>query len=220
MTLTTTKKNKTNKNNSLKKNLRNITLAGLLTLPCTNALAIETIFNLHKGSESKTAGFSVAVADNFSKGSNFYWSVGYSSLRDISVDWYYNVQVEWLQDIVIDEDKGDLYFNNNTIDATLSYRQKLRGYNNFLKKVTIEYQAGASLGLTDNKFFWTDLNEEKYFSEKGDINPLLAISTHYNFDKKTALVLGLKYQPSFSEFGDISSIFLGINYKFGKVINY
>lgn len=214
------KLNITNKNKSLTVKSRNILFVGLLALPCFNTMAIDTTFSLQKATESKTAGFSIAVADNFSKGSNFYWSVGYSSLRDINIGWYQNIELASLQNIVIDEDKGDLYFNNAVIEATISYRQKLRGYHNFLKKVTIEYQAGASVGLTDNKFYWTDLDEEKYFSEKGDVNPLIAISSHYNINKNTAFVLGLKYQPSFSEFGDLGFISFGINYKFGKAINY
>lgn len=199
------KKNiKHNKNKTLRLNICKLATAGLLTLSCSNVMALDTSFSLHKGDESKTKGMSVGIADNFSKGSPWYWSVAYSTLDD--------VQVEWNND--------ELYFKNDTIDALISYRQQLKSYNDFFKKVTIEYQVGASVALTENKFFWQDLNEEKYFSEKGDINAILAVAAHYNFNKKTALTLGVKYQPSFSEFGGVSSVFVGINYKFGKVVGY
>lgn len=197
-------KSKANKNNRLKNTLGQLSLAGLLTLSCSSAMALDTSFSLHKGDESKTKGMSVGLADNFTKGSNWYWSVAYNTLDDVKVTW----------------NNDELYFKTDTIDAVVSYRQQLKSYNDFFKKVTLEYQVGASVALTENKFFWQDLNEEKYFSEKGDINAVLAFAAHYNFNKKAALTLGIKYQPNFSEFGDISSVFIGINYKFGKTMGY
>lgn len=196
--------NKINKNSALRNNVSKLAVAGLLTFSCANVMALDTSLSLHKGDESKTKGISVSIADNFAKGSAWYWSVAYNTLDD--------VQVKWNND--------ELYFKTDTLDAAISYRQQLKSYNDFLKKVTIEYQVGASIALTENKFYWAALNEEKYFSEKNDINALLAVSAHYNFNKKTALTLGVKYQPSFSEFGDISSVFVGINYKFGSVVGY
>jgi len=196
--------NKVNKNKTLRNHIKQITLAGLLTLPAASAMAIDTSFSFHKGDESKTKGISVGLGDNFAKGSPWYWSVAYNTLD--------KVQVKWNSD--------ELYFKIDTIDVAVSYRQQLKSYNPFLKKVTIEYQGGLSAALTENKFFWQALDEQKYFSEKGDVNALLAVSAHYNFNKKTALTLGVKYQPSFSEFGDISSVFVGLNYKFGNVVGY
>jgi len=207
MTTLIKNKNKHNKNILLSKIKNKIAIAGILTLGCFNAMALDTVLSLHKGDESKTVGLSITLADNFSKNSNFYWSLGYSTLNDVKVEW----------------NNDDLFFKNDTVEALLSYRQKLTGFNNqnsFLKNITIEYQIGASVGLTENKFFWTDLNEEKYFSETADINPIIAISTHYNFSKKSAIILGLKHQPNFSEFGNISTLFLGINYKFGRAAGY
>tara|TARA_R110000737_G_scaffold86588_1_gene119298 strand:+ start:187 stop:801 length:615 start_codon:yes stop_codon:yes gene_type:complete len=195
---------KSNKNRVLSVKFYEVAMGGLLALSCTSAMALDTSFSLHKGDESKTKGISVGVANNFTKGSNWYWSVAYNTLDD--------VQVKWNND--------ELYFKTDTIDALISYRQPLKSYNEFFKKITIEYQIGASVALTENKFFWQDLNEEKYFSEQGDINAVLAVAAHYNFNKKTALTLGVKYQPNFSEFGDVSSVFIGINYKFGKVVGY
>lgn len=195
---------KQNKNNVLPGKFNKIILAGILTLSCSSAMALDTSFSFHKGDESKTKGLSVGLADSFSKGSPWHWSLAYNTLDD--------VQVKWNND--------ELYFKNDTVDALVSYRYKLKSYNAFFKKMTIEYQFGASVALTENKFFWQDLNEEKYFSEKNDINAVLAIAAHYNVNKKTAVTFGIKHQPSFSEFGDISSIFLGINYTFGKAVGY
>lgn len=205
-----------NKNNLLAKKLTNIALAGLLTLSCSNAAAMDATFSLHKGDESKTAGFNLALSDSFSKGSNFYWTVAYNSLTDVKAD------VD--QDIIL-QSEDDLFFNNNTIEALVSYRQKVRSYNEFFKKLTIEYQIGASISLTDNKYVWQDpelegVTYEEYVSESADINPVLSIASYYHFNKNTAVVLGVKYQPSFSNLGDVGSIFLGFNYTFGKVVGY
>lgn len=196
--------NKANKNKVLCDAVRKVALAGLLTLTCTNAMAIDTNLSLHKGFDAKTAGISVGVSDNFSKGSAWFWSVAYSNLNDVQVSW----------------NNDQLYFKNDSLDVAVSYRQKLKSYNEFFKKVTIEYKLGASVALTENKFVWQALDEEKYFSEKNDVNALVAVSAYYNFNKKTAVTVGLKYQPNFSEFGNVSTVFIGINYKFGRVAGY
>lgn len=187
-----------------KQNIRSKLTAGLLTFFAANTMAMDTTVTLHKGDQTKTTGFAIAVADRVTPSSNFYWSVGYSSLNDVKVKW----------------NNDDLFFRNNTLELMMSYRQKIQTYNAFLKKITFEYQLGASVGLTDNKFIWTALNEEKSFSESGDVNPVVSFATHYSFNKKTSALLGVKHQPSYSDFGDVSSVFFGINYKFGTVRNY
>lgn len=166
--------------------------------------AIETNFSLHQGGDSDTQGLSFSVADQFSKSSQFYWSVGYSYLDDVKVEW----------------NNQDLFFKVDTVDAILSYRYKPKSYNQFMKQLTFEYQIGASVALTENKFVWSDLNEERYFSEKNDVNPLLGFNVRYAIDKNTSVVTGFKYQPSFSDFDDITSVYLGISYKFGNQFGY
>jgi len=168
------------------------------------SLALETNVAIHQGSDSNTQGFSFHVSDKVSKSSNFYWGVGYSNLDDIKVEW----------------NNDDLFFKVDTIDAIVSYRYQPKTYNKFMRQLTVEYQAGVSFALTENKFVWPELNEERFFTEKGDVNTLVGVAVHYNTSKNSALNIGFKYQPSFSELDDITSVYLGFTYKFGKQVGY
>jgi len=173
----------------------------------SNVNAIEVSGNFHKGEESKTAGFSFALADKFSKGGNLYWSVAYNSLDKVKVEW----------------NNDELFFKIDTIDALVSYRHKIQSYNSFFKNLTIEYQVGASIALTENKFTWPEtpgLEEEvRYFSEDNDVNAVIAVGARYKLDRNTSINFGVKYQPSFSEFGDISSAYVGLTYRFGRGVD-
>jgi len=169
-----------------------------------NLYALGVGAEIHKGDESKTTGFNLSVSDSFSRKHNIYWTLAYNNLNDIKVNW----------------NEDELFFSVDTVVALVSYQQKLNTYDSLLKNIVFEYQAGFSVALTENKFIWEDLEEERFFSEKGDINAVLAFSTHYNINKNSALKLGIKYQPSFSEFGSVSSIYLGFTYKFGRQIGY
>jgi len=170
----------------------------------TGANALEVSGDLHKGSESKTQGYSFALADTFTKGGNIYWTVGYSSLDKVKVEW----------------NNDELFFNIATVDALVSYRHKIQSYNSFFKNLTIEYKVGASFGLTENKFTWPEtpgLEEEvRYFSEESDINPIIGVGAYYKLNRNTSINVGVKYQPSFSEFGAITSAYVGISYRFGR----
>ncbi|WP_206485618.1 hypothetical protein [Thalassotalea sp. G2M2-11] len=166
--------------------------------------AIETSFSFHQGDDSNTQGFSFAVSDKFSKASNFYWNLGYSYLDDVKISW----------------NNSDLYFKVDTVDAVASYRYQPKSYNKIMKKVTFEYLAGVSFALTENKFVWPELDEEKYFSKSNDVNALFGFNVHYELSKQTALHLGFKYQPSFSQFDDITSFNLGFSYRFGNQFGY
>lgn len=183
------------------KRLKLIALLSIITLP---SQAIETNFSLHQGSESKTQGASFAISDSISKGSNFYWNVGYSYLDDVKIEW----------------NQSDLFFKVDTVDAIISYRYKPRTYNQSMKNFTFEYQIGATIALTENKFIWPELNEEKYFSKSNDINPMLGFNVHYNISKSTAVNVGFRYHPSFSEFEDITTLYLGFTYKFSNQFGY
>jgi hypothetical protein len=169
-----------------------------------NARALEISGDFHKGSESKSQGYSFALTDTFTKGGNIYWSVAYSSLD--------NVKVEWNND--------EQFFKIATVDALVSYRHKVQSYNSFFKNITIEYQVGASVALTENKFTWPEtpgLEEEiKYFSEESDINPIIGVGAYYKLNRNTSINVGVKYQPSFSEFGAITSAYVGVSYRFGR----
>ncbi|MDT0605271.1 hypothetical protein [Thalassotalea castellviae] len=183
------------------KPLQVLTLSTLMALP---SQAIETNFSLHQGSESNTQGISLTISDSISRGSNFYWNVGYSYLDDVKVEW----------------NQSDLFFKVDTVDAIISYRYKPRSYNQTMKNFTFEYQFGATMALTENKFVWPELNEEKYFSETNDINAMLGFNVHYDMSKNTSVNVGFRYHPSFSEFEDITSLYFGFTYKFGNQFGY
>ncbi|GAA6206515.1 hypothetical protein [Thalassotalea sp. SU-HH00458] len=183
------------------KSLQVLTLSTLMALP---SQAIETNFSLHQGSESNTQGISLTISDSISRGSNFYWNVGYSYLDDVKVEW----------------NQSDLFFKVDTVDAIISYRYKPRSYNQTMKNFTFEYQLGATMALTENKFIWPELNEEKYFSETNDINAMLGFNVHYDMSKNTSVNVGFRYHPSFSEFEDITSLYFGFTYKFGNQFGY
>ena len=162
--------------------------------------ATDFSINAHQGDQSDVKGFSFYVADSFAKKSNFYWQLGYSSFKDLSVEW----------------NKDNLFFDISNVEAIVSYRHKIKSYNKFINSLTVEYQVGAAVMMTENKFTWPELNEAKFFSEKGDVNPLVGVALHYNFSRNTALVFGVRYQPEVSEFGDMSSIYLGVNHRFSQ----
>jgi hypothetical protein len=180
----------------------------IVSLVACNVNAIEFAGNFHKGDESKTKGVSFVLADYFAKGSHFYWSVAYNSLDKVKVEW----------------NNDELFFKVDTVEALVSYRHKIKSYSDFLKNITIEYNFGASVALTENKFTWPEtpgLEEEvRYFSQENDINAVIGVGAHYKLGSNTSFNFGLKYQPSFSEFGDVTSVYVGVSYRFGRGFDY
>jgi hypothetical protein len=173
------------------------------------SLASEAGLGLLKGDESKTQGFSLSFGDQISRGSQFHWDLSYNKLNDVKVDW----------------NNSSLYFTVDTIEALVSYRQRMKSYNAFTKNLIFEYQAGVSVALTENKFFWPKgdkitNDETKYFSETGDVNAIVGFAVQYKLGKTTSLKLGVKHIPSFSGFGDISMVYLGFTYTFGTRYSY
>ena len=84
----------------------------------------------------------------------------------------------------------------------------------------MEFQIGAAATLTDNKFIWPELDEEKQFSETSDINGFVAISGHYKISSKVSAIMGIKHFPEMSEFGPITSVFLGFKFNFSSSQRY
>jgi hypothetical protein len=160
--------------------------------------SLEIGVNGHQGTEYETQGYSIFIADNFSRKSPFYWSLGFSRYDEVYVEW----------------NKRNLKFPINSAEASLSYRHKFVSRSATMRHLTMEYQIGAAASLTDNKFTWAELGEEKYFSETGDINGFLAISAHYKVSSNLSAVIGIKHFPKMSELGSISSGFLGFTYNF------
>ncbi len=174
--------------------------------------ALEGNLQIHKGEESGAVGYNLSLSDRFSPGSGFGWNISYNHLSELAVTW----------------NEDDLYFDSDSVEVLGTYRYTPKSYNSFLNSLIFEFQAGASVQLTENKFIWetdkngTPLSEpiEKFFSEQGDINPVLAFLTHYKFSRKTQMHLGLKYYPSYSEFDGQGTIFAGFTYRFGNQFGY
>jgi hypothetical protein len=138
-------------------------------------------------------GYSLFIANNFSRKSNFYWSLGVSRYDDVSIEW----------------NESELIFPLDSAEVSLSYRHQLSSRNPANRRLTMEYQLGVASSLTENKFTWPELNEEKFFSEKGDLSGFLAISAHYNITSKISAIIGVKHHPKMFEFGSMSSVFFG-----------
>lgn len=166
--------------------------------------ALETTIQAHKVDQSGAYGVSFGMGDNFFNQREFNWLVSYNRLEDINITW----------------NDEDINVNLDTVDLALSYRYYPKSYNSFVKSLMVEFQAGVGVAITENKFVWPELNEEKYFSERGDINAMLSLSIHKKFTKQLAMHIGVKHYPDYSEFGDISAIFLGFSYTFGRQVGY
>jgi len=169
-----------------------------------SSYAIEPSIQIHKGDQSGAYGVSLGISDNFFKQKEFNWAISYNRLEDINVTW----------------DGDDIDFSLDTVDFMLSYRYYPKSYNTFIKSLIFEFQAGVGVALTENKFLWPELEEEKFYSEQGDVNAVLAFLVHKNFTKQVSMHIGVKHYPDYSEFGDISSIFLGFSYRFGHQDGY
>ncbi|MCW8833336.1 MAG: hypothetical protein OQK09_16955 [Colwellia sp.] len=176
----------------------------LLLITSFNSQAIETSIQLHKADQSGAYGISVGVGDNFFNQQAFNWSVSYNRLEDINITW----------------NEDDINFALDTVDLMLSYRYYPKSYNSFVKSLIVEFQAGVGVAITENKFVWPELNEEKYFSEQGDVNAALGFLVHKKITKQMSVQIGVKHYPDYSEFGDISSVFLGLTYNFGRQKGY
>jgi hypothetical protein len=166
--------------------------------------ALEIGVNGHQGTEYETQGYSIFIADNFSRQSPFYWSLGVSRYDELFVEW----------------NNSNLKFPINSAEAALSYRHQFSSRSPTTRGFSMEYQLGVAASLTDNKFTWPELNEEKFFSENGDINGFLAISAHYKISSNISASAGVKHFPKLSEFGSISSVFFGVKFSFDSTQSY
>ena len=155
-------------------------------------------------SENETKGYSLFISDNFSRKSNFYWRLGVSKYDDVSVEW----------------NNSELIFPLDSAELSLSYRHQLSSRNPAKRRFSMEYQLGVASSLTENKFTWPELNEEKFFSEKGDVSGFLAISAHYKITSKISAIMGVKHYPKMFEFGSMSSVFLGFKVNLGSSPTY
>lgn len=162
--------------------------------------AVETSIQAHKVDQDKSYGYTLALGGSFFSQRAFNWQVAYNRLEDVKITW----------------NEDDIDFSLDTVDLALSYRYYPTTYDKFIRSFNVEFQVGAGIALTETKFDWPELQEEKYFSEQGDINPFLSVLVHKEISKNTSMHLGIKHYPSYSEFDDISSVFIGFTYQFGR----
>jgi hypothetical protein len=184
---------------SIKGQVFAVLLTVLSLIACSlPALALEIGGSAHQGTEYEADGFSIFISNNFSRKSPFYWRLGVSRYDEVFVEW----------------NNSNLKFPINSAEASLSYRHQFTARNPTMKRFSMEYRLGIAASLTDNKFTWAELNEEKYFSEIGDVNGFLAISAHYKVSSNVSAIMGVKHFPQMSEFGSMSSVFLGVKFNF------
>lgn len=175
-------------------------IAVFLFMVHINSYAMETSIQLHKADQSGAYGVSVGIGDNFFNQQEFNWAVSYNRLEDINITW----------------NDDDINFALDTVDLMLSYRYYPKSYNHFVKSLIVEFQVGVGVTLTENKFLWPELDEVKVFSEQGDVNGVLGFTVHKKLTKQVSMQIGVKHYPDYSEFGDVSSVFMGVTYQFGR----
>ncbi len=85
-----------------------------------------------------------------------------------------------------------------------------------------EFQHGANVNLSEHRLVFRPEfdRDDIYFAEQGDINPVFSLSLQKSFTKNSAMNIGFKHYPSYSEFGSISTLFIGFNYRFGSQTSY
>ena len=157
-----------------------------------------------QGSDSGSNGYGLTLSDKFSHRSPFSWTLGYSKLNDVVIEW----------------NNSELQFPIETVDGYISYRFTPHSYNPEATGLSYDVFAGASLTISENKSTFDSPVYEKYFSETNDINLLLGGAVRYTFNRNTSMQFGLKYYPSFSEFDSVSAVYLGVNYRFGRNLFY
>ncbi len=179
-------------------------LCAFFVLANFQSQAVETSIQAHKVDQDKSYGYTLAVGGNLFDQQAINWQVAYNRLEDVKITW----------------DNVDIAFSLDTVELALSYRYYPSSYNKFIRSINVEFQLGAGIALTETKFEWPELQEEKFFSEQGDVNPFLSVLLHKELSKNTSIHLGVKHYPSYSEFDDISSVFIGFNYLFGRQVGY
>jgi len=179
-------------------------LSAFLVLINFQIQAVETSLQVHKVDQDKSYGYTLAVGGNFFDQEAINWQVAYNRLGDVNITW----------------NNDEIDFSLDTVELALSYRYRPSSYDKFIRSLSVEFQLGAGIALTETKFEWPELEEEKFFSEQGDINPFLSVLLHKEISKNTSIHIGIKSYPSYSEFDDLSSVFIGFNYKFGRQVGY
>ncbi|MCJ8296875.1 MAG: hypothetical protein MJK15_20965 [Colwellia sp.] len=179
-----------------------------------NSHALESSVQLHKVDQEKSFGYSLSIGDEFFKKKAFNWQVSYNRFENVAISDLDKTSEAW--------DKADFGFSLQTVDLSLGYRYYPKSYDKLINSLMLEFQLGAAINLNEHKFvFRPDFDRDDItYAKQGDINPVLSISLHKSFTKNSAMHIGFKHYPSYSDFGSISTLFIGFNYRFGRQISY
>lgn len=179
-----------------------------------NSHALESSVQLHKIDQDKSFGYSLSIGDEFFKQKAFNWQVSYNRLENVVISDLDKTSAAW--------DKAGFDFALQTVDLSLAYRYYPRSYDKFINSLMFEFQLGAAINLSEHKLvFRPDFDRDDIiYAKQGDINPVLSISLQKSFTKNSAMHVGFKHYPSYSDFGSISTLFIGFNYRFGRQIGY
>ncbi|KGJ89855.1 hypothetical protein [Colwellia psychrerythraea] len=198
------------------KNLQYIAqmLALVMIMVFGNAHALESSVQLHKVDQDKSFGYSLSIGDEFFNQKAFNWQVSYNRLENVAISDLDETSDAW--------DKAGFDFAIQTIDLSLGYRYYPKSYDKFISSLMVEFQLGAAVNISEHKLvFRPDFDRDDiYFAEQGDINPVISISLQKSFTKNSAMHIGVKHYPSYSDFGSISTLFIGFNYRFGRQVGY
>jgi hypothetical protein len=180
----------------------------------SKSYALESSVQLHKVDQDKSFGYSLSIGDEFFNQKAFNWQVSYNRLENIVISDLDETSDAW--------NKAGFDFTIQTVDLSLGYRYYPKSYDKFMSSLMVEFQFGAAINLNDHKLvFRPDFDRDDiYFAEQGDINPVMSISLQKSFTKNSAMHIGFKYYPSYSDFGSISTLYIGFNYRFGRQIGY
>jgi len=175
--------------------------------------ALESSVQLHKVDQDKSFGYSISIGDEFFNQKAFNWQVSYNRLENVAIADLDKISEVW-------NDAG-FDFTMQAVDLSLGYRYYPQSYDKFINTLMVEFQLGASVNLSEHKLIPQDSSADvRYFAKQGDINPVLSISLQKSFTKNSAMHIGVKHYPSYSDFGSISTLFIGFNYRFGRQIGY
>jgi len=185
-----------------------------IVLLMSKSHALESSIQLHKVDQDKSFGYSLSIGDEFFNQKAFNWQVSYNRLDNLVIGDLDKISGVW--------DNADFDFTLQTIDLSLGYRYYPESYNKFINSLMVEFQLGAAINLGEHKFvFRPDFDRDDiYFAEQGDINPVISMSLQKTFTKNSAIHIGFKHYPNYSDFGSISTLFIGFNYRFGRQIGY
>lgn len=185
-------------------------LCFFIAILTSKSYALESSIQLHKVDQDKSFGYSLSIGDELFNQKAFNWQVSYNRLENIAVVW----------------NKENFEYSLQTADLSLGYRFYPRSYDKLINSLMVEFQLGVAINLSDHKLIFEDdlisgfQGFELNLAKQGAINPVMSISLQKSLTKNSAMHIGFKHYPSYSDFGSISTLYIGFNYRFGRQIGY